>query len=108
MVKERTIKDDIKDVLERFGCYYLMPVQFGYGAAGLDFHCCVPFRGWAIAFFIEAKKPGKPRTPRQDKLREELITKQKARVFTIDDVFTLKELEKWLLTLQQKSNDRQS
>jgi hypothetical protein len=85
-----------------------MPVQFGYGAAGLDFHCCVPFRGWAIAFFIEAKKPGKPRTPRQDKLREELITKQKARVFTIDDVFTLKELEKWLLTLQQKSNDRQS
>lgn len=105
---EGNIKDMVKIVLDRFECYYFMPVQFGYGPAGLDFHCCVEFMGWPIAFWVETKKLDKPRTPRQDNLREKLITKYKARVFTIDDVFSLKELERWLLTLQQKSQDRRS
>lgn len=108
MVKERNIKDDIKDVLNKYNCYIFMPVQMGYGPAGLDFHCVVEFMGWPIAFFVEAKKPGKTRTPRQEELRKNLITKWKARVFTVDDVFSLKELETWLYNLQQRSHGRQS
>lgn len=98
---EGKIKDMVREVLNKFECYAYQPVQFGYGPAGLDFHCVVEFKGWPIAFFIETKKLDKPRTLRQDQLRERLITKYKARVFTIEDVFGLKDLEAWLLTLRK-------
>lgn len=104
---EGKIKDMVKELLKKYKCYYLMPVQFGYGPAGLDFHCCVEFMGWPIAFWIETKKPDEVLTPRQDNLRKDLITKWKARVFVVDDIHSLKEVERWLLSLQLRSQDRQ-
>jgi hypothetical protein len=80
-----------------------MPVQFGYGPSGLDYHCCILVRGWPIAFFVEAKEAGKPTTPRQDNLIGDLRTKWKASVFIVDDEYTLKGLERWLVKMQELS-----
>lgn len=59
---EGIVKDKVKELLKEFEVYYFMPVQNGYGACGLDFHCCVEGR----AVYIETKAPGKKLTPRQE------------------------------------------
>ena len=54
----------MKKALDALGsdCRRFMPVQTGYGTAGLDFECCI--RGWFVA--IETKKDAKAKlTPRQ-------------------------------------------
>jgi hypothetical protein len=100
---EGKVKDMIKIVLDRYKVYYFMPVQFGYGPSGLDFHCCIMVRDWPIAFFVEAKEAGKPTTNRQDILIDMLRTKYKASVFIVDDEYTLKGLERWLMRMQELS-----
>lgn len=63
---EGKVKDEIRKILDRFGAYYFMPVQSGYGQAGLDFHChIVNKNGYAIAFYIEAKAAGNQPSARQ-------------------------------------------
>ena len=90
---EGRVKKNIRRVLDSFGAYYLMPVQYGIGATGVDFHCVtrldyvidgkvVPV---PLAFFIEAKKPGGEPTGRQDLFLRERREKQGARTFVIDD-----------------------
>lgn len=65
---EGKVKDKIKEVLDHFGAYYFMPVQVGYGKAGLDFHCCHKGR----AFFIEAKAAKGVLSDRQKAVIEEI------------------------------------
>jgi hypothetical protein len=96
MTPEAKVKTRIKKVLNYYGVYYFMPVQFGYGAAGVDFHCVMRWRGMAIAFFIEAKAPDEPLTGRQDLFLKERREKQSARTFVIDDDWGVKSLIAWL------------
>ena len=77
------MKREVKRILDAFGVYYFMPVQM-MGAAGLDFHCVVRFGDHALAFFIEAKKPGEHPTDRQAAFAEERRRNQAARTFVID------------------------
>jgi len=60
--REGLIKKRVKDVLALGGrIYTFMPVQRGFGPAGLDYFCC--FKGRFLA--VETKVPGKKLTPRQ-------------------------------------------
>lgn len=72
---ENRVKTAIKTEMSRRGWYWSMPVQGGYGAATLDFLCCMPVIirpqdvGQRMGLFvgIETKRgdgPGRP-TPRQ-------------------------------------------
>ena len=84
MTPEGKVKKEIKRVLDAFNVYYLMPVQMGIGAAGLDFHCVVRFGDHGLAFFIETKAPGEKPTDRQGLFAEERRKNQCARTFVID------------------------
>lgn len=84
MTPEGRVKKDVKRILDAFGVYYFMPVQTGFGAAGLDYHCVVQFGDHALAFFIETKAPGKEPTARQAMFAEERRKAQKARTFVVD------------------------
>ena len=105
---EGRVKKNIRRVLDSFGVYYLCPVQYGMGAAGVDFHAVVECCGLPIAFFIEAKKPGAEPTGRQDNFLQERREKQNARTFVIDDDPSIgegnggiEELVKWLEGLEE-------
>jgi hypothetical protein len=89
---EGRIKAKVKKVLEETRCYYFMPVQHGYGAAGLDFYCILQ---GPVPFFIETKAPGNKLTPRQETLIERLKGLY-AEVFVVHDDITLAKLEDWL------------
>ena len=102
MTPEGKVKDKIKKLLDKYGVYYFMPVQMGYGPAGLDFHCAVQARNICIAFFVEAKKLEGDTTERQDKLTKELRAK-KAKVFVVDDDISLMDVERYLVRLHEAS-----
>lgn len=100
---EGRVKENIKRVLDAFGVYAFMPVQRGMGAAGVDFHCVVRYGDLALAFFIEAKKPGEGPTARQGSFLRDRRDKQCAMSFVIDDDPSISEglgeinnLVKWL------------
>lgn len=95
MTPEGKIKHDISKALTRDGVYYFMPVQNGYGAAGLDYHCYLQGDGHAIAFFIEAKRPGKDVTDRQGELIEE-HRGRRCKCFVIDGWAGVVELTSWI------------
>jgi hypothetical protein len=61
MTPEGRLKDEVKAYLDSLGAYYFMPVQMGFGAATVDFLCCV--RGRFVA--IETKIWPRKATPRQ-------------------------------------------
>ena len=92
MTPEGKIKQKVKDLLTENRCYFFMPVQTGYGAAGLDFHCVAP---GGKAFFVETKAEDKDLTDRQIALGERL-TKLGAPVFVIYDDASLDKLRMWL------------
>ena len=91
MTPEGRVKKNIKRILDSFGVYYFMPVQHGYGAAGLDFHCVVRFGNIPYAFFIEAKKPGGEPTGRQEDFAKDRLIKQCATTFIIDEDPSIKK-----------------
>lgn len=62
MTPEGRIKEGVKKVLKRHGCYYHMPVMNGMGDPTLDFVGC--HNGWFFA--IETKAPGGKPTQRQE------------------------------------------
>ena len=75
MTPEGRVKQNISRILAAFPFVYsFMPVQYGRGAAGIDYHCVAGkyyqigflVEMLPIAFFIEAKKPGDGPTPRQE------------------------------------------
>jgi hypothetical protein len=100
---ESKVKDKIKEILEEFNVYYFMPVQMGYGAAGVDFHCVVDWRNLPIAFFIEAKDRDKDTTPRQDEFLKNRRQKQKCTTFVIDGLDGYRRLRLWLAILKSTS-----
>jgi hypothetical protein len=103
---EGRVKSRIKRALAKYGVYYFMPVQAGYGAAGVDFHCVVGWRRMALAFFIEAKADGKDATKRQDLFLKERRRKQNARTFVIDDDDGIDLLVEWLEKLKEADNGK--
>ena len=117
MTPEGRVKKNIRRVLDSFeGVYYLMPVQMGLGAAGVDFHCVVKVAyaidgklvELPIAFFIEAKKPGDEPTPRQEQFLKDRREQQGCKTFVIDDDPSinhysggLEDLTKWLQDIEE-------
>jgi hypothetical protein len=93
---ESQIKGRVSAMLKKYGVYYFMPVQQGYGAAGLDYHCVVKVNGMPIAFFIETKRTGGKTTARQDELIGRLRRDYRVNVFVIDGYIGLGVLEDWL------------
>jgi hypothetical protein len=61
MTPEGVLKKQVKAYLDEHGAYYFMPVQMGFGAATVDFLCCV--KGRFVA--IETKIWPRRATPRQ-------------------------------------------
>ena len=103
---EAEVKKWVKEVLNKYNVYYFMPVQTGYGAAGLDFHCVVKAGKFPYAFFIETKEFGKEPTERQDLFIRERKKHQNAKTFVIDGMVGVNELEEWLATLRATERKR--
>jgi hypothetical protein len=60
---EGKVKDKCKALLKRYGAWFFMPVQSGYGVAGVpDLLVCLPPNGLFVA--VETKAPGKMNTLR--------------------------------------------
>jgi hypothetical protein len=65
---EGKVKEQVKRLLKKYGCYQFWPVQVGYGAATLD--CLGCYNGKFFA--VETKAPGKRLTPRQSLTRKDM------------------------------------
>ncbi len=93
MTPEGKVKNNIKIVLDKYKpfIYYYMPVPGGYGKSTLDYLGCFHGRYFAI----EAKRPGKDPTLRQDGIIEDMAAAG-ARVFRINGEAGLLELSGWL------------
>jgi hypothetical protein len=120
MTPEGRVKKNINRILASFPFVYsFMPVQYGRGAAGIDYHCVAGkyyqigflVEMLPIAFFIEAKKPGDEPTPRQENFANERKEKQNAKTFVIDEDPSinkgdgLEELTQWLQEIEA-NNER--
>lgn len=120
MTPEGRVKKRVTELLATFpSVYSFMPVQYGMGASGLDYHCVVgkmfQFGIVAemipIAFFIETKKPGDKPTTRQQNFMRERRVNQNARTFVIDEDPSinkgkgLDELALWLGAIEN-NNER--
>lgn len=99
---EGKVKEKVKRLLKKYGCYQFWPVQMGYGSPTLD--CLACYNGYFIG--IETKAPGKRPTPRQE-LTIEDMRKASASVFVIGEkqyesgeYSGMEELEAWLLMLK--------
>ena len=101
---EAQVKTWIKKVLDHYDVYYFMPVQSGYGATGVDFHCVVRAGKFPYAFFIEAKEFGKETTERQNLFIGKRKKHQNAKTFVIDGMVGVNELREWLEALRQTTN----
>jgi hypothetical protein len=90
---EGRIKNKIKAVLDKHytRVYYYMPVPGGYGRATLDYLGCA--NGWF--FGIEAKRPGKVPTSRQEGTIEDMENAG-GKVFRINSDETVAEFDAWL------------
>ena len=90
---EGKVKARLKQMFRAFepDLYWFCPVQAGYGAAGLDFHCT--FRG--EAFFVETKAPGRKLTKRQNATQAR-IELAGCRVFVVDSDTGIQEVKEWL------------
>jgi len=95
MTPEGRIKKRVSALLDQYGCYRFMPVQSGFGKAGLDYHCCVK----GMAFFIETKAGNKRPTPRQEETIKQ-IQRAGGRCFVVNGVEGMDTLETWLKETQ--------
>ena len=120
MTPEGRVKQNISRILKSFPFVYsFMPVQYGMGASGVDYHCVAgkyyQFGDVAemipVAFFIEAKKPGDDPTDRQDNFLKDRREKQNCKTFVIDEDPSinkgngLEELTLWLQEIEA-NNER--
>jgi hypothetical protein len=105
---EGKVKRLVRVVLDEFDCHYFMPVQTGFGSAGLDFHCGVEWRGLMIAFFIETKKKaGSKPTDRQIAfIRDQ--RRRRAKVFIIGSEVGVAQLREWLTNVRNTSRPKPS
>ena len=88
---EGKVKKRVKEVLERHGTYFHMPVQNGMGKPTLDFIGC--HRG---RYFGIETKAGQSRPTKRQELTMTEMRKAGAAVFLINDVQGTAELEEWL------------
>lgn len=100
---EADVKKWVKDVLREYNVYFFMPVQTGYGATGVDFHCVVNWCGIPFAFFIETKEFGKEPTDRQTLFIDQRKKHQNATTFVIDGMVGVNKLEAWLKALRRRA-----
>lgn len=94
---EAKIKQKIKRLLDNYrnrNIWYFMPVPYGYGQSTVDYIGI--FRGHSFA--IEAKRPGKEPTPRQELILEK-IALAGGKAFVVNDDVSLAALEVWLTTV---------
>jgi len=88
---EGRVKEVVRKLLKKHGCYWHMPVQNGMGAPSLDFICCLN----GHYFAIETKAGNKRPTPRQERTIGE-IQRAGGRCFVVNEVEGLDALEAWL------------
>lgn len=102
MTPEGKIKKKVKDLLNKYGCYWFMPVASLYSRKGMpDFVCCYKdcvYNGRFIG--IETKAKGKVPTELQ-KLERDKIEGAGGRYFLISDEEDIKDLEEELKGLMQ-------
>ena len=77
---EKYVKEQVKKLLKKYGAYYFMPVQTGFGASSLDFIGCHKGRFYGV----ETKRPGKKMTPRQELVSAQM-REAGAAVFLVGD-----------------------
>ena len=97
---EAKVKHDVKVLLRARGIWFYMPMQNGYGVAGIpDFVCC--WRGLFIA--IECKAPGKMHTttPAQQRCLND-IREHGGRAVVVSSAA---ELEIWLALLESMETE---
>jgi hypothetical protein len=120
MTPEGRVKKNISRILASFPFVYsFMPVQYGMGASGVDYHCVAGkyyqigflVEMLPIAFFIEAKKPDGEPTDRQRDFLKDRREKQNCKTFVIDEDPSigkgdgLSELTLWLQEIEA-NNER--
>lgn len=90
---EGKIKALINKVIDSYGerIYKFMPVQTGYGATAIDYLVCAD----GLFVGIEAKRPGKDATPRQEVVLED-IRRAGGSTFVIDDEEDVRALDLFL------------
>jgi hypothetical protein len=103
---EGKVKKEIKRVLKAFNVHYDMPVNYGYGKKGVDFHCCVrAYPMGAVTFYIEAKEDGKEPTALQEAFLRDRREQQGAKTFVIDGHEGITQLTEWLESIESFNND---
>ena len=95
---EGKVKDEVKKYLKSIGAYYFMPVQTGYGAAGVDFYIC--YEGWFIA--IETKAGEAVPTPRQRKVLVD-VDACGGMALCINDVAVLRHCIEWIDAIRNRA-----
>lgn len=97
---EGVIKEQIKKTLDKYGdsVYKFMPVQYGYGAATIDYLVCAD----GLFVGIEAKRPGAKPTPRQENVLSD-IRRAGGTTFVIDDEEDVKALDIFLERMMRKA-----
>jgi len=88
---EGKVKKLTNEVLDKLGCYRFMPVQRGFGGAGLDYFCCYLGRFFAV----ETKAPKKKLRPRQV-VTAKVIAAARGTVFVVRDHADLFRLQRVL------------
>lgn len=107
-MRESTVKNKINRVLFKYNVYTFMPVQMGYGAAGLDYHCIALVNGHPFPFFIEAKKPGEDPRPRQNVLIDKLRKEYNCKVWVVDNEASVIALDVWLSSITSNQTTTQN
>jgi hypothetical protein len=95
MTPEGRVKEWVKRVLKKHGCYSHMPVMNGMGDPTLDFVCC--HCGWFVA--VETKAPGGKPTKRQQVTMDQMRAAG-AEVFLVNDEASLHMLDATLYFLR--------
>jgi hypothetical protein len=118
MTPEGRVKQNISRILASFPFVYpFMPVQYGMGAAGVDYHCVAgkyfilegKLEMVPVAFFIEAKKPGDKPTDRQANFARDRKKGQNAVTFVIDEDPSIRKgsglakLTEWLEAIEKNN-----
>lgn len=94
---EGKVKDAVKKVLKKYGVWYFMPMQNGFGVVGIpDFICCMD----GLFFGIETKAPGKrdSTTPNQQRVLKE-ISEHGGHAIVVDDA---KQAEDYIIFLRSE------
>lgn len=91
---EGRVKSRVTRLLKKYGAYYHMPVQSGFGAPALDYHVC--YKGHYVG--IETKAPGNHHPTKRQQTIIDQIREAGGTVFIINGTEGLMELEEWLVT----------